>query len=158
MARKIKKEKSKRGYFGEFLTDSEIKKHAVKSNFGTQDLDEIYQKELAGHIVNFFIKWSAKLEIPEDMMKNLSIIKDESKNYWAKYDPREKLWKFNLKMKVLPVDIIDYLVLEVLTHYRMIYSNVEFEAVMQENMIDYLERLKRLEEIEVLEDKEMTEK
>lgn len=158
MARKIKKEKSKRRYFGELLTDSEIKKHAVKSNFGTQDLDEIYQKELAGHIVNFFIKWSSKLDISEDMMKNLSIVEGDTGHYWAKYEPREKLWKFNLKMKVLPVDIIDYLVLEVLTHYHMIYSNVEFESVMQENMNDYSERLKRLEEIEALGDRWMTGK
>ena len=145
MTRKIKKEKSKRKYFGELLTDREIKKHAVKSNFGTQDLEEIYQKELAGHIVNFFMKHSTDLEIPEAMIQNLRITQNQ--NTFAKYDPRTKLWEFDLSMGSLPIDIIEYIVLEVLCHHYMITNNGEFEEIMSKILVNYKEIENKLKEI-----------
>lgn len=154
MVRRIKSAAAvKRRYFGELLTDKEIRKHAVKNNFKTDILEEIYQKELAGHIVNFFMKWSSVLDISEKMIENLRIVEKDEKNYWAKYDPASKLWKFRLSMGILPIDIIDYLVLEVLCHYHMISNNVDFEEVMLEKMPDYKERSEKLKEIEDSEGK-----
>ncbi len=157
MVRKLKRTESlKKRYFGELLTEKEIKKHAVKSRFGTQDLEEISQKELAGHIVNSFIKWSAKLDIPEDKMQNLSIIKGEGKDFWAKYYPKNESWHFRMAMKSLPIDIIDYLVLKELCHYHIQDGGEEFQALILKHMPDYPEKLKKLQEIEELGEKWLT--
>lgn len=157
MVRKLKRTESlKRRYFGELLTEKEIKKHAVKSKFGTQDLEEIYQKELAGHIVNSFIKWSAKLDIPEDKMQNLSIIKGEGKDFWAKYYPQNETWQFRMAMGSLPIDIIDYLVLQELCHYHIKEEGEEFQALMSKHMPDCTEKSERLREIEELGEKWLT--
>lgn len=148
----------KRRYFGELLSEKEIKAHAAKSKFGTQDLEEIYQKELAGHIVNSFIKWSSKLGIPEEKIQNLNIIKAYGEKYWARYYPEKKVWQFRTAMGCLPVDIIDCLVLQELCHYYIADSGEEYLALVLKHMSDYQDKLKRLEEIEKLGEQWLTNK
>lgn len=157
MVRKLKRiESLKRRYFGELLSEKEIKKHAMKSKFGTQDLEEIYQKELAGHIVNSFIKWSTQLDIPEDKMQNLSIIKGEGRDFWARYYPQNETWQFRMAMGSLPIDIIDCLVLQELCHYHIQGEGEEFQTLILKHMPDYPEKLERLQEIEELGEKWLT--
>lgn len=151
MVRKIKTTKAlKRRYFGELLSEKEIKAHAMKSKFGTQDLEEIYQKELAGHIINSFIKWGSKLDIPEEKIQNLSIIKAYGEKYWARYYPEREAWQFRISMGSLPVEIIDYLVLQELCHYHIQGNGEEFQALMLKHMSDYQKKSERLKEIEGL--------
>jgi len=157
MVRKIKTTKTlKRRYFGELLSEKEIKAHAIKSKFGTQDLEEIYQKELAGHIINSFIKWSSKLDIPEEKIQNLSIVKAYGEKYWARYYPEREAWQFRIVMGNLPIDIIDYLVLQELCHYHIQGNGEEFQALMLKHMPDYQKKSERLEEIEALGEKWLT--
>lgn len=159
MVRRVKTKKTlKRRYFGELLSEKEIKTHAIKSNFGTQDIDEIYQKELAGHIVNSFIKWSSKLDIPQDKIQNLSIIKAQGEEYWARYYPKTETWQFRTAMGNLPIDIIDYLVLHELCHYHIHDEGEEFQALLLKHMPDHHKKLERLKEFEGLGEEWLTGK
>ena len=159
MVRKIKTTKTlKKRYFGELLSEKEIKAHAMKSRFGTQDMEEIYQKELAGHIVNSFIKWSSKLNIPEDKIQNLSIIKAHGEKYWARYYPKTQTWQFRTAMGSLPIDIIDYLVLQELCHYHIEGNGEEFQALLLKHMPDCHKKLERLKEIEGIGEAWLTNK
>ena len=159
MVRKIKKSNPlKRRYFGELLSEKEIKAHSIKSSFGTQDLEEIYQKELAGHIVNSFIKWSSELDIPEEKIQNLSIIKAYGEKYWARYYSENEMWQFRTAMGSLPIDIIDCLVLQELCHYHIADGGEEFQALVLKHMPDYHDKLKKLEEIEGLGEEWLTNK
>lgn len=151
MVRRIKSKKTlKKRYFGELLTEKEIKSHGLKSNFGTNSIEEIYQKELAGHIVNFFIKWGEKLDIPQEKIDNLKIVDSSSEKYLSRYNVLKGIWEFKDKMKYIPIDIIDYLTLYALAEFIAIRDGKDILEVVGTNMPDYKERVATLEEIENL--------
>lgn len=148
MVRRLKSKKTiKRRYFGELLTEREIKAHALKSQFSTQNIDEIYQKELAGHIVNSFLKWSPKLGIKNEMIERLNITQERDGAPLAHFNTQDKTWHFSSQMAYLPIDLVDYLVLRELCHYHVSSEEESYHILISGYMPDYKEREKRLTEI-----------